>query len=80
MMRKLLPGPSAKTSCNMSEEIASILILTAAQKQQVLDDPTLLTKNVIPDQVKNYKRDQQLLIDLHAELEESQKDNSDYAS
>jgi hypothetical protein len=64
----------------MSEEIASILILTAAQKQQVLDNPTLLSKNIIPDHVKNYKRDQQLLIDLYAELVESYKDNSDYAS
>jgi hypothetical protein len=64
----------------MSEEITSVLILTAAQKQQVVHDPTLLTKNVVPDYVENYKRDQQLLINLHAELEESQKDNSDYAS
>jgi hypothetical protein len=64
----------------MSEEITSVLILTAAQKQQVLDDPTLLTKNVVLDHIKNYKRDQQLLIDLHAELEESQKDNWNYAS
>jgi hypothetical protein len=43
----------------MSEEIASVLILTAAQKQQVLDDPTVLTKNVVPDHIENYKRDQQ---------------------
>jgi hypothetical protein len=64
----------------MSEEIASVLILTAAQKQQVLDDPTVLTKNVVPDHIENYKRDQQRLIDLRAELDESQKDNSDYAS
>jgi hypothetical protein len=64
----------------MSEEITRVLILTAAQKQQVLNDPILLTKNVIPDHVENYKRDQQLLIDLHAELQECQKDNSDYAS
>jgi hypothetical protein len=64
----------------MSEEIASILILTAAQKQQVLNNPTVLSKNVIPDHVENYKWDQQLLIDLHAELAESQKDSSDYAS
>jgi hypothetical protein len=64
----------------MSEEIGSVLILTAAQKQQVLDDPTVLNKNVIPDYVENYKWDQQLLVNLHAELAESQKDNSDYAS
>jgi hypothetical protein len=64
----------------MTEEIASVLILTAAQKQQVLDDPTVLTKNIIPDHVENYKRDQQRLTDLHAELAEAQKDNSDYAS
>jgi hypothetical protein len=64
----------------MSKEIASILILTAAQKQQVLDDPTVLTKNVVPDHIENYKWDQQRLIDLRAELDESQKDNSDYAS
>jgi hypothetical protein len=57
-MMKLVPGPSDK-SRNMSEEIASILILTAAQKQQVLDDPTVLTKNVVPDHIENYKRDQQ---------------------
>jgi hypothetical protein len=69
-----------KIPCNMSKEIASILILTAAQKQQVPDNPTLLSKNVIPDHVENYKQDQQLLINLHAELAESQKDNSDYAS
>jgi uncharacterized protein YlxW (UPF0749 family) len=78
-MTKLLPGPSTK-SRNMSEEIPSVLILTAAQKQQVVDDPTVLTKNVVPDHIENYKRDQQRLIDLHAELDESQKDNSDYAS
>jgi hypothetical protein len=41
----------------MSEETASILILTAAQKQQVLNDPTLVTKNVIIEQVENYKWD-----------------------
>jgi hypothetical protein len=64
----------------MSEEITSVLILTAAQKQQVLDDPTVLTKNVVPDHIENYKWDQQRLIDLRAELDESQKDNSDYAS
>jgi hypothetical protein len=63
----------------MSKEIASVLILTVGQKQQVLDDTTILNKNVIPDYVENYKWDQQLLIDLHAERAESQKDNSDYA-
>jgi hypothetical protein len=67
-------------SDNTSEEIASVLILTAAQKQQVLDDPTVLTKNIVPDHVANYKWDQQRLIDLRTELEESQKDNSDYAN
>jgi hypothetical protein len=46
-------------SDNMSEEIASVLILTAAKKQQVLDDPMVLTKNIIPDHVENYKWDQQ---------------------
>jgi hypothetical protein len=71
---------SAKMPDNVSKEIASILILTAAQKQQVLDDPTVLTKNIVPDYVANYKQDQQWLIDLHTELEESQKDNSDYAN
>jgi hypothetical protein len=64
----------------MSEEIASILILTATQEQQLLDDPTVLSKNVIPDYVKNYKWDQQLLIDVHMEVAESQKDDSDYTS
>jgi hypothetical protein len=67
-------------SNNASKEIASILILTTAQKQQVLDHPMVLTKNIIPDYVANYKLDQQQLIDLHTELEESQKDNSDYAN
>jgi predicted metalloendopeptidase len=67
-------------SDNASEEIASVLILTAAQKQQVLDDPTVLTKNIVPDHAANYKQDQQRLIDLRTELEESQKDNSDYAN
>jgi hypothetical protein len=64
----------------MSEDIASVLILAAAQKQHVLDDPTVLTKNVVPDNIENYNRDQQRLIDLCAALDESQKDNSDYAS
>jgi septal ring factor EnvC (AmiA/AmiB activator) len=64
----------------MSEEIASILILTATQKQEVLNDPTVLSRNFIPHHVKTYKQNQQLLIDLHAKLAESQKDNSDYAS
>jgi hypothetical protein len=67
-------------SDNAPEEIASVLILTAAQKQQVLDDPMVLTKNIVPDYVANYKWDQQQLIDLCTELEESQKDNSDYAN
>jgi hypothetical protein len=39
----------------MSEEITSILILTAAQKQYMLDNPTVLNKNIIPDYVENYK-------------------------
>jgi hypothetical protein len=64
----------------MSKEIASVLILTATQKQQILNDPTMLTKNVVLDHLENYKWEQQLLIDLDAELAESQKDNSDYAS
>jgi hypothetical protein len=63
---------------NISKEIASVLILTTAQKQHVLDDPIVLTKNIIPDYVANYKWDQQQLIDLHTEPEQSQKDNSDY--
>jgi hypothetical protein len=67
-------------SDNASEEIATVLILTTAQKQLVLDDPTVLTKNIVPDHVANYKRDQQRLIDLHSELEEFQKDNLDYAN
>jgi hypothetical protein len=67
-------------SNNMSKEIASVLILTAAEKQQVLDDPMLLTRNIVPDHVENYKRDQQRLNNLRAELPESQKDNSDCAS
>jgi hypothetical protein len=46
-------------SDNASEEIASVLILTAAQKQQVLDDPMVVTKNIVPDYVTNYKWDQQ---------------------
>jgi hypothetical protein len=46
-------------SSNISKEIASILILTAAEKQQVLHDPTVLTKNIIPDYVEKYKQDQQ---------------------
>jgi hypothetical protein len=41
----------------MSKEIASILILTAAEKQQVLDYLTILTKNIIPDHVESYKGD-----------------------
>jgi hypothetical protein len=57
-MTKPVPGPSAK-SYNMSKEITSILILTTTQKQQVLDDPTVLTKNIIPDHIENYKWDQQ---------------------
>jgi hypothetical protein len=77
---KSASGLSAKMSDNASEEIASVHILTTAQKQQVLDDPTVITKNIIPDHVANYKQDQQRLIDLRTELEESQKDNSDYAN
>jgi hypothetical protein len=50
---------SAKMSDNASKEIASILILTAAQKQQVLDNPMVLTKDIAPDYVANYKWDQQ---------------------
>jgi hypothetical protein len=46
----------------------------------VLNDLTLLTKNIVPDQVEQYKWDEQLLINLHAELEESQKENLAYAS
>jgi hypothetical protein len=46
----------------------------------VLDNPTVLTKDIVPDHIENSKRDQQRLIDLRAELDESQKDNSDYAS
>jgi hypothetical protein len=67
-------------SDNISEELASILILTAAQKQLVLDDLMVLTKNIVPDHIANYKQDQQRLIDLHTKLEESQKYNSDYAN
>jgi uncharacterized coiled-coil protein SlyX len=67
-------------SDNASEEIASILILTTAQKQQVLDNPMVLTKNIIPDHVANYKWDQKQLTNLCAKLEESQKDNSHYAN
>jgi hypothetical protein len=40
----------------------------------------VLTKNIIPDHVENYKWDQQQLTDLYAKLAEAQKDNSDYAS
>jgi hypothetical protein len=79
-MTKSASGLSAKMSDNASEEIASVLILTTAQKQQVLDDPTVLTKNIVPDHVANYKWDQQRLIDLHTKLEESQKNNLDYAN
>jgi hypothetical protein len=50
---------STKMYNNAPKEIASILILTTAQKQQVLDDPIVLTKNIIPDHVANYKWDQQ---------------------
>jgi hypothetical protein len=46
-------------SNNASDEIASVLILTTAQKQLVLDDPMVLTKNIVPDHVANYKWDQQ---------------------
>jgi hypothetical protein len=46
----------------------------------VLDDPTVLTKSIIPDYVENYKWDQQQLTDLCTEVAEAQKDNSDYAS
>jgi hypothetical protein len=55
MMMTLSPSTSAKTSHIISEEIASILILTAAQKHQILNDPTLVTKDVIPDDLENYK-------------------------
>jgi hypothetical protein len=58
-MTKSASGPSAKMSDNASEEIASVLILTTAQKPQVLDNPMVLTKNIVPDYVANYKQDQQ---------------------
>jgi hypothetical protein len=54
-MMKSASGLSTKISDNASEEIASVLILTAAQKQQVLDDPMVLTKNIVLDHVANYK-------------------------
>jgi hypothetical protein len=62
----------------MSKEIASFLILNAAQKHQVVGNPSQLTNitSIITDKVKEYKCNQQLLIDLRAELEESRKDNS----
>jgi hypothetical protein len=43
----------------MTEEIASVLILTATQKQQVLNDPSQLSNlaDILPDQVDKYKRD-----------------------
>lgn len=43
--------------CKISEEIASVLILNAAQKQQVLDDPSQLTNiaNILEDKVDDYK-------------------------
>jgi hypothetical protein len=59
MTTKPISGPSAKMSDNTSEEIASILILTAAQKQQVINDPIVPTKNIIPDYIENYKQDQE---------------------
>jgi hypothetical protein len=80
IMMKPASGLSAKMPNNASEEIASVLILTTTQKQQVLDDPMVLTKNIVLDYVANYKQDQQWLIDLCTRLEESQKDNSDYAN
>jgi hypothetical protein len=44
----------------MSAEIASIIILTAAQKQEVLSHPSQLTNlaNILADQVEQYKCDQ----------------------
>jgi hypothetical protein len=55
MMMKPASGLSTKMSDNTSEEITSVLILTTAQKQQVLDDPMVLTKNIVPDHIANYK-------------------------
>jgi hypothetical protein len=57
MMTKHLPRPSTKNAATCPRKYPSILILTPAQKQQVLDDPTLLTKNIIPDHIENYKWD-----------------------
>jgi hypothetical protein len=79
-MTKLLAGPSPKNPTISPRKLPAFSSSLLPKKQQVLNDPTLLTKNIVPDQVENYKRDQQILIDLHAELEESQKHNSDYAS
>jgi hypothetical protein len=79
-MIKLLAGPSAKNPTTSPRKLPAFSSSLLPKEQQVLNDPTLLTKNIVPDQVENYKRDQQILIDLHAELEESQKHNSDYAS
>jgi hypothetical protein len=50
-MTKLSIGTGAKF-CNMSEDIACMLILTASQKQQVLDNTTQLAnvvENILPD-------------------------------
>jgi hypothetical protein len=56
-MTKSASGLSAKMSDNASEEIARVLNLNAASKQQVLDDPMVLTKNIVPHHVANYKWD-----------------------
>jgi hypothetical protein len=67
----------------MSKEITTILILTAAQKQQMLNNPTQLSnliKNILWYHIEYYKHNQQLLIDLHTERMESAKDQSEYAS
>jgi hypothetical protein len=80
MMTKLLAGLSAKNPTISPRKLPAFSSSLLPKEQQVLNDPTLLTKNIVPDQVENYKWDQQILIDLHAEREESQKHNSDYAS
>jgi hypothetical protein len=60
------------------EEIASVLYLNATQAKEVLKDPSKIMN--IEESIEDYRSDQQLLIDFHAELKESQKDNSEYAS
>jgi hypothetical protein len=59
-----------------NEEITSILLLNATQAKEALKDPAKVVD--LPDSIKDYQCEMQLLIDLCAKVKESRKDNFNY--